>query len=69
MMDNVKKILTNLGQPDPCVTLDEAIYQLAKQVQWKIFSGRVSQSKKRLWYYWKTYESIRLKKILAGSEL
>ena len=44
MMDNVKKILTNLGQPDPCVTLDEAIYQLAKQVQWKIFSSEIWES-------------------------
>ena len=44
MMDNVKKILTNLGQPDLCVTLDEAIYQLAKQVQWKIFSSEVWES-------------------------
>ena len=34
MMINLKKMLKNLGQPDPCITLDEAIYQLAKQVQW-----------------------------------
>ena len=34
MLVNVKKILTNIGQTDPCVTVDESIYQLAKQVQW-----------------------------------
>ena len=35
MIINIKKILTNLGQTDLC-TLDEAIYQLAKQVQWTV---------------------------------
>ena len=34
MMVNVKKMLTSLGQGDPCLTVDESIYQLAKQVQW-----------------------------------
>ena len=34
MLINVRKMLINLGQKDPCVTVDEAVYQLAKQVQW-----------------------------------
>ena len=38
MMGNMKKILINLGQPDPCVTVDEAIYQRAKQVHWIVLS-------------------------------
>ena len=29
-------MLHNLGQLDPCVTVDEAIYKLVKQVQWTV---------------------------------
>ena len=36
MMKNVKQMLVNLGQKDPCITVDESIYELAKQVQWLI---------------------------------
>ena len=36
MLINVRKMLINLGQKDPCVTVDEAVYQLAKQVQWLV---------------------------------
>ena len=36
MLINIKKILNNLGQKYPCVTVDEAIYRLAKQVQWTV---------------------------------
>ena len=36
MLLNVEQMLTKLGQPDPCVTVDEAVYQLAKKVQWNV---------------------------------
>ena len=29
-------MVTNLGQEDVCVTVDESIYQIAKQIQWKV---------------------------------
>ena len=35
-MVKTKKILTNLGQTDLYITLDEAIYQLANQAQWRV---------------------------------
>ena len=34
MLLNVMKILTNIGQRDPCITVDESVYELAKKVQW-----------------------------------
>ena len=34
MIKNVRKMLLNIGQNDPCITVDESIYQLAKQIQW-----------------------------------
>jgi hypothetical protein len=36
MMKNVCKILKNIGQTDPCLTLDESIYQMAKEIQWLV---------------------------------
>ena len=36
MLLNVEQMLTKLGQPDPCVTVDEAVYQLTKKVQWNV---------------------------------
>ena len=36
VMLNVKRMLNSLGQEDPCVTVDESIYQIAKQIQWRI---------------------------------
>ena len=33
MLINLKKIFANIGV-EPCVTVDEAIYQLVKQIQW-----------------------------------
>ena len=36
MLINVEKILLNLGQTDPCVTVDELVYKLAKIVQWNM---------------------------------
>ena len=33
---NVNNILTKLEQEDPCVTVDESIYQIAKQIQWRV---------------------------------
>lgn len=33
MLVNVKKMLVNIGQPDPCVTVDESIYKMAKEIQ------------------------------------
>ena len=33
MLLNVRKILINLGQTDPCITVDESIYQIAKKIQ------------------------------------
>ena len=36
MLINVDKILRNLGQQDPCVTVDELVYKLAKIVQWNM---------------------------------
>ena len=29
-------MLVNLGQADPCVTVDESIYELAKRIQWHV---------------------------------
>ena len=36
MLVNVRKMLVNLGQADPCVTVDESIYELAKRIQWHV---------------------------------
>ena len=36
MLINVQKMLTSLGQLDPCLTLDESIYQMAKEIQWRV---------------------------------
>ena len=36
MMFNVKKILSNLGRPNQCRTVNETIYQLGKQIQWHV---------------------------------
>ena len=33
---NVKKILSNLGQPDAWLTVDKAIYHFGKQIQWHV---------------------------------
>lgn len=33
---NVEKMLVNLGQEDCCITVDESIYQMAKQIQWRV---------------------------------
>ena len=39
-MGKIKKILTNLGQLDPCLILDEATYQLVEHVYWIVPSLR-----------------------------
>ena len=77
MMGNMKKILTNLGQPDPCVTVDEAIYQLTKQVHWIVRSleyitlrlGRFHRAK----HFWgiiiKRMRASSFKNIIAASKL
>ena len=36
MLINVKKMLLNLGQKDPCITVDESIYAIAKKIQWQV---------------------------------
>lgn len=36
MMKNVQKMLTSLGQTDPCITVDESIYQMSKEIQWTV---------------------------------
>ena len=36
MMKNVRRMLYNIGQTDPCLTLDESIYQMAKEIQWLV---------------------------------
>ena len=36
MLINVKKMLINLGQSDPCITVDESIYAIAKKIQWQV---------------------------------
>ena len=33
---NVKKMLCSIGQEDTCGTVDESIYQIANQIQWKV---------------------------------
>ena len=29
-------MLANLGQTDPCITMDESIYPMAKKIQWQV---------------------------------
>ena len=36
LLVNVKKMLINIGQKDTCVTLDESIFQLAKEIHWSV---------------------------------
>ena len=36
MLINVQNMLTSSGQFDPCLTLDESIYQMAKEIQWRV---------------------------------
>lgn len=38
MLINVNKMLTNLGQTGPCVTVDESIYAIAKTIQWQVLA-------------------------------
>ena len=38
MLINVEIILLNLGQTDPCVTVDELVYKLVKIVQWNMWN-------------------------------
>ena len=47
MLVNVKKMLVNLGQADPCVTVDESIYELAKRIQWHVPALQGSSSSKK----------------------
>ena len=37
-MLNIQKMLTNLGQQDVCITIDESIYEIAKKLQWTVDS-------------------------------
>ena len=77
MMGNMKKALTNLGQPDPCVILDEALCQLAKQVHWIVASlgyvtlrlGRFHRAKSYCGIIGKRMRVSRFKNITATSKL
>ena len=77
MMGNMKEILTNLAQPDPCVTVDEAIYQLTKQVHWKVPSlgyitlrlGRFHRAKHFCGIIIKRMRASSFENIIAASKL
>ena len=77
MMGNMKKALTNLGQPDPFVILDEVLYQLAKQVHWIVPSlgyvtlrlGRFHKAKNYCGIIGKRVRVSRFKNITATSKL
>ena len=36
MMKNVRKMLYNISQTGSCLTLDESIYEMAKEIQWLV---------------------------------
>ena len=44
MLINVNKVLTNLGQTDPCITADESIYAIAKRFLVRSRSSRYNNT-------------------------
>lgn len=44
MLINVNKVLTNLGQTDPCITVDESIYAIAKRFLVRSRSSRYNNT-------------------------
>ena len=66
MMLNEKKILSDLGQPYPCLIVGEAIYQLGKQIQWHVPFHR---DKNFLSVIEKQMRLTGLKEILKASEI
>ena len=77
MMLNEKKILSNLGQPYPCLIVGEAIYQLGKQIQWHVpflqditlRLGGIHRDKNFLSVIGKRMKLTGLKEILKASEI
>lgn len=74
---NVNNILTKLEQEDPCVTVDESIYQIAKQIQWRVPAlqnmtlrlGGFHRAKNFLGVIGKRMKSTGFSEILEESEL
>ena len=73
---NVKKILSNLEQLYSLLTIDKAIYQPAKQIQWNVpflqditLRLRGFHRSKNFLGYWKTNEIDCLRKILKTTEM
>ena len=74
---NVNNILTKLEQEDPCVTVDESIYQIAKQVKWRVLAlqnmtlrlGGFHRAKNFLGVIGKRMKSTGFSEILEESEL